>query len=135
MAKYFPGESFTPDLRKKLILENSNPVHNLWSFYQHATVLKIMSEGAKEAIIEYQKRALGATVADVLQWHEGRFETSGSQMPELWKKHLELFRAPGGKFVCAEEKIKVMADKDGDGNIDWDEVSGTWTYHIVTNCV
>lgn len=105
------------------ILENSNPVHNLWSFYQHATVLKIMSEGAKEAIIEYQKRVVGATVADVLQWHEGRFQASGSEMPELWKKHLELFRAPGGKFVCAEDKMRSLADKDGDGHIDWDEVS------------
>ena len=106
------------------ILENSNPVHNLWSFYQHATVLKIMSEGAKEAIIEYQKRSVGASVSDILEWHEGRFkESGGSEIPDLWKQHLDLFRAPGGKFVCAEEKLKVMADKDGDGNIDWDEVS------------
>jgi hypothetical protein len=105
------------------ILENSNPVHNLWSFYQHATVLKIMSKGAQEAIIEYQKRALGASVAEVLAWHESRFAASGKEMPDLWQQHLELFRAPGGKFACAEAKLKVLADKDGDGDIDWQEVS------------
>jgi len=103
------------------VLENSNPVHNLWSFYQHATVLKIMSDGAKEAIHEYQKRAVGATVADVLEWHEGRFAEAGGEVPKLWKEHLDLFRAPGGKFVCAEESLQILADKDGDGKIDWDE--------------
>lgn len=103
------------------VLENSNPVHNLWSFYQHATVLPIMSEGARESIIEYQKRGAGATVADVLNWHESRFAESGKEVPELWQKHLELFRAPDGKFVCVEENMKRLADKDGDGEIDWDE--------------
>jgi len=51
------------------------------------------------------------------------FAEAGTEMPELWKKHLELFRAPGGKFVCAEESLRQLADKDGDGNVDWDE----WT--------
>eukprot|EP00984_Skeletonema_dohrnii_P030147 scaffold21369_cov153-Skeletonema_dohrnii-CCMP3373.AAC.2 len=103
------------------VLENSNPVHNLWSFYQHATVMPIMSEGARESIIEYQKRGAGASVADVLNWHEGRFADGGKEIPELWQKHLELFRAPDGKFVCVEENLKRLADKDGDGEIDWDE--------------
>jgi hypothetical protein len=101
------------------ILENSNPVQNLWSFWQHASVLKIMSEGAQEAVIEYKKRSVGATVSDILAWHESRFE--GQEIPELWQKHLDLFRAPGGKFACAEEKLKHLADKDGDGEIDWEE--------------
>lgn len=103
------------------ILENSNPVQNLWSFFQHATVLSIMSEGAREAIIEYKKRSAGATVADVLEWHEGRFSESDKDMPELWKRHLDLFRAPDGRFVCLEESIQRLADKDGDGEIDWNE--------------
>lgn len=103
------------------VLENSNPVHNLWSFYQHSTVMKSMSEGARESIIEYKKRAVGATVADVLVWHEGRFSDTDTEMPALWKEHLDLFRAPGGKFVCVENNMKEMADKDGDGDIDWDE--------------
>ena len=102
-------------------LENSNPVHNLWSFYQHATVLPIMSEGARESIIEYQKRGASASVADVLNWHESRFSESGKEIPELWQKHLELFRAPDGKFVCVEENLARLADKDGDGEIDWAE--------------
>lgn len=103
------------------VLENSNPVHNLWSFYQHATVLPIMSNGARESIIEYQKRGAGATVADVLAWHESRFAESGKEIPELWRKHLDLFRAPSGKFVCVEENLNRLADKDGNGEIDWDE--------------
>lgn len=103
------------------VLENSNPVHNLWSFYQHATVLPIMSNGARESIIEYQKRGAGATVVDVLAWHESRFAESGKEIPELWQKHLDLFRAPSGKFVCVEENLNRLADKDGNGEIDWDE--------------
>lgn len=102
------------------VLENSNPVHNLWSFYQHATVLPIMSEGAQECINEYQKRASDATVADVLAWHEGRFAGSGEEIPELWRKHLELFR-PGGKFALTEENLRELADKDDDGDVEWDE--------------
>ena len=113
------------------VLENSNPIHNLWSFYQHATVLKIMSEGAREAIIEYQKRAAGASVADILEWHEGRFSEAGKETPDLWKQHLELFRAPGGKFACAEERLKVLADKDGDGDIDWEEVRASFFVSFV----
>ena len=34
---------------------------------------------------------------------------------------LDLFRAPDGKFVCVEENLPRFADKDGDGEIDWDE--------------
>ena len=112
------------------VLENSDPVHNLWGFYQHATVLPIMSDGAKEGIIEYFKRSQGASVADILAWHEGRFQETGKEMPDLWKQHLELFRAPGGKFVCAEANLKKLADKDGDGEVDWDE----WTSVNLEEC-
>lgn len=111
------------------ILENSNAVHNLWSFYQHATVLNIMSDGAREAIIEYQKRALGATVADVVDWHESRFKESGQDIPEMWEKHLDLFRA-NGQFACMEGNLKYLADKNGDGVIDWEE----WTSFNVDQC-
>lgn len=112
------------------VLENSNPVHNLWSFYQHATVLPIMSLGARESIIEYRKRSASATVADILAWHEGRFKESGQEIPELWQQHLELFRAPEGKFVCAEANLNRLADKDGDGEVDWDE----WTSVNLDEC-
>jgi len=112
------------------VLENSDPVHNLWSFYQHVTVLPIMSEGAKESIVEYQKRSQGATVADVLAWHEGRFKDADQEIPELWKHHLDLFRAPAGKFVCAEANLNKLADKDGDGNVDWEE----WTSVNLEEC-
>ena len=112
------------------ILENSNPVHNLWQFYQHATVLPIMSPLARESIFEYQKRSRGATVADVLAWHEGRFKEAGKEIPELWQKHLDLFRAPEGMFVCIEKNLMALADKDGDGEIDWDE----WTSVDLEQC-
>ena len=93
------------------VLENSNPVQNLWSFYQHATVLKIMSEGAKESIIEYQKRSVGASVADVLKWHEGRFQQSGTEMLDLWKQHI---------VPCTWRKICLCRRKvDGDGGYEW----------------
>jgi hypothetical protein len=51
--------TITPDQRAKLaeievinshdqnLLENTNPVQNLWSFYQHATVLPILSDEAQ----------------------------------------------------------------------------------------
>ena len=60
-------------------------------------------------------------MADVLAWHESRFAESGKEIPELWQKHLDLFRAPSGKFVCVEENLNRLADKDGNGEIDWDE--------------
>jgi hypothetical protein len=66
----------------------------------------------------------------LVYWNEGRFKfkDSGTEIPELWKQqqHLELFRAPGGTFACAEVKMKETADKDGDGTIDWDEVRNSW---------
>ena len=39
----------------------------------------------------------------------------------LKKKHLDLVRAPGGKCVCAKENLKKLAEKYGDGDIDWGE--------------
>ena len=38
----------------------------------------------------------------------------------LLLQHLDMFR-PGGKYACAEEQLKTLGDKDGDGNIDWEE--------------
>ena len=103
------------------VLENSDAVANLWKFYQHATVLSIMSDGAKGAVMEYLKRSLGASTADILAWHEGRFASAGGEIPALWQKHLELFRK-GGKFCCAEQEIRQRADTDGDGEIDFQEM-------------
>jgi hypothetical protein len=37
------------------------------------------------------------------------------------KKHLDLVRASGGKCVCAERNLKKLAEKYGDGDIDWGE--------------
>lgn len=39
----------------------------------------------------------------------------------LKKKHLDLVRAPGGKCVCAKRNLKKLAEKYGDGDIDWGE--------------
>lgn len=39
----------------------------------------------------------------------------------LKKKHLDLVRAPGGKCVFAKENLKKLAEKYGDGDIDWGE--------------
>ena len=74
------------------VLENSDPVHNLWTFFQHAPALEIMSDGAKETIIEFKKRALGASCKDIVAWHEGRFASAGQEPPQVWKDHIELFK-------------------------------------------
>ena len=37
------------------------------------------------------------------------------------KKTFGLVRSPGGKFVCAEENLKKLADKHSEGEIDWEE--------------
>lgn len=105
------------------ILENCDPIHNLWLFYQHVTAMPIMSEGARKTILEYMKRAPGAKVKDVVDWHERRFKDKGNEIPGVWKHHIDLFR-PEGKFACAENELKAMADKNGDGVIDWEEFTG-----------
>ena len=102
------------------VLENNDPVQNLWSFYNHATVLPIMSDAAKETVIEFRKRAVGATCQDVVDWHRGRFADAGQEVPENWEKHLEMFEV-GGKYNCAEQALIAYGDKDGDGNIDFEE--------------
>ncbi|CAB9523186.1 expressed unknown protein [Seminavis robusta] len=102
------------------VLENSSPVHNLWSFYEHANALPLMSEGAQRAVIEYMKRAPGATCADIVEWQEARFEDAGQEIPELWQNHIALFK-PKGFFTCIEENLQDMADEDGNGEICWDE--------------
>jgi len=102
------------------VLENSNSVHNLWSFYVHAPALSLMSPSARETIGEFMVKAPGATCGDILEWHEQRFNDANQEMPDLWKKHLELFRK-GGKFFCAEEQMQVLADENDDGEIDWEE--------------
>jgi hypothetical protein len=105
------------------VLENCDPVHNLWSFYQHATVLPLMSEGARKSIIEFKQRALGATCNDIVEWHTRRFADADQDIPALWKEHLAMFQR-NGKYVCAERNMKAMADQNGDGEIDWDEFNG-----------
>merc|ERR1711957_936438 len=94
--------------------------NNLWTFYQHTPALSLMSDKAKETVIEFKKRALGATCADVVTWHEGRFQSAGQEIPEVWQKHIELFKE-GGKFYCAEQMLNEVADENNDGEIDWDE--------------
>ena len=37
------------------------------------------------------------------------------------KKTPGMVRAPGGKCVCAKENLKKLAEKYGDGDIDWGE--------------
>lgn len=66
------------------ILENCNPVHNLWSFYNHVTAMPYMTEQCKQTIIEFKKRAFTATVADIVEWHEGRFKNNGKEIPDVW---------------------------------------------------
>ncbi|KAL7574053.1 hypothetical protein ACA910_015631 [Epithemia clementina (nom. ined.)] len=102
------------------VLENSSPVHNLWSFYQHATVMPLMSDGARRAVIEYMKRAPGATCADIVAWHTSRFADAGQEIPERWQKHIALFQ-PNGMFACLEQNLQEIADANGDGEIDWEE--------------
>lgn len=102
------------------VLENANPVNNLWTFYQHTPAISLMSDGAKETIVEFRKRAPGACCRDIVAWHEGRFKNAGKEIPELWQKHIELFKE-GGKFYCAEQVLNEIADENGDGEIDWEE--------------
>jgi len=100
------------------LLDNVNPVHNLWSFYQHATVLPLLSDEAQHTIEEFARRAHGATCADVYAWHTSRFE--GKEMPDNWKRHIEMFAA-GGRYSKVEQELLKLGDLDGDGEVDWQE--------------
>ena len=127
-----PGESLTinEEQRAKLaelevinshdqnLLENVNPVHNLWNFYQHATVLPLISDAAQHTVEEFARRAHGATCADVYAWHKSRFE--GKEVPDKWKRHIEMF-SPGGRYEKVEQELKKLGDRDGDGEVNWQE--------------
>eukprot|EP00960_Hanusia_phi_P044902 756896-Hanusia_phi.AAC.2 len=101
------------------VLENVDPVHNLWSFYQHATVMPLLSQPAQQTIKEFLKRSYGASCADIVSWHESRFRETGKPIPDNWDRHLDMFR-PGGRYLLVEEELH-HADKNGDGEIDWQE--------------
>ena len=100
------------------VLENINPVHNLWCFYQHATILPLLSKPARETIEDFKRLAHGATCADVHAWHTKRF--SGKETPEVWKRHIQMF-APNGRYTKVEKELHRLADFDGDNQIDWKE--------------
>ena len=67
-----------------------------------------------------------ATCADIVAWHEGRFDPS-RPMPDKWQRHIQMFK-PGGKYfeiekmgqrVYATFDLDLGAKKralDGDGN-------------------
>ena len=110
------------------ILEISDPAQNLWSYYQHVTVLPLLSPDAQAAVNVFKRLATGgdATCADIVAWHEGRFDPS-RPMPDKWQRHIQMFK-PGGKYfeiekmgqrVYATFDLDLGAKKralDGDGN-------------------
>ena len=98
-------------------LDNRDPVHNLWSFYQHATILPLLSKSAADTIVEFARRSQGATCAQIVDWHTSRFRDGREPIPEVWQRHLTMFES-GGKYHAIEQQI---ADQDGDGQIDWNE--------------
>jgi hypothetical protein len=58
-----------------------------------------------------------------MYWHGTTYKAACSveKFQNSEKKNLDLVRAPGGKCICAEENLKKLAKKYGDGDIDWEE--------------
>lgn len=120
-----PGKTITigPEMRAALaeleiinshdqnFLCNTDPAQNLWSFYQHVTIMPLLTKGAAETVKSFQRKAFcaGATCDDIVRWHEGRF---GGKLDEKWSKHVDMFR-PGGRYYDIEKILLSFIDDDG----------------------
>lgn len=90
---------------------NDNPVQNLWQFYQHVTVMPLLSKGAAETVKAFQRRSFcaGVTCEDIVKYHEGRFPGG---MDAKWEAYVEMFR-PGGRYYDIEKILFSFIDEDG----------------------
>ena len=90
---------------------NEDPVQNLWQFYQHVTVMPLLSKGAAETVKVFQQRSFcsGVTCDDIVEYHEGRFSDG---MDEKWSAYCDMFR-PGGRYYDIEKILHSFLDEDG----------------------
>lgn len=58
-------------------LEDTDPINNMWAYYQHANILPLLSKDAQRIIMRYRKLGQGATVQQIREWHENRFKNAG----------------------------------------------------------
>ena len=91
---------------------NDDPVQNLWQFYQHVTIMPLLSAGAAATIKTFQQRAFcaGVDCSDIVKWHEGRFGEAGPDAK--WQAHIEMFK-PGGRYYDIEKILLSFVDEDG----------------------
>jgi len=83
-------------------LSNNDPISNLWSYWQHATIQDLLLPGGREVVEQYRIKGEGASCADIVEWHETRYEEAGKPMEEKWVSHLQMFK-PGGRYEAIEQ--------------------------------
>lgn len=119
-------------------LDCTSPVRNLWAYYQHANILPIVLEEAQKIILKYKELGQGATVADIVEFHESRYTSAGKDIKDdpKWDQHVDMFR-PGGKYFILEQKLTEIfneVDDDGSGELDFDEVNQLFDLLDETSC-
>jgi len=103
---------------EQLAFEKCDPVQNLWFFYQHVTVLPLLSPRAQQTIAVLKQRSLGATCSQIYAGEWGTDKFNVHDMPEVWHRNLAMF-APHGRYIKVEQLLKRLGDVNGDGSFDW----------------